>query len=227
MATAGELFGPQEERQATRSVQKARAGKARNKAMKRLIQQSRTLASVRPPGGKPFHGMPGEIHIDTIERYGKSKGMTPDESLDKLLDVFYQSKSGKAGEFTEHTGFTDVQTGEYMTREETAQKFGGVGEAESQITKQRSIPSEVRVAHGRRGVDPISAEKLRTKRIQTNRLLQNLNRGIRGASTSVTRGRLLNRRGLVRQIAKKSKYLGLAIAAGDAVSNMLNTNKER
>lgn len=225
--TLGEFTGLQESRQAG-TVRRRTAGKARNKAMKRLVQESRTLASIKEPGpkGRPFHGMPGELHVDVIQRYGRTKGLDPEAALDDFVDVFYQPKPGKAGEYSEHTGFTDVHTGKYMTREETAQKFGAVGEAERQIKEARKLPADVRVGESRRGVDWIEAERIKDKRKQANRLLQSLNRGIRGAATPSVRGRLLNRRGLVRAIAKRSGYLGLAIAAGDAISQMLNSGSQ-
>ena len=206
--------------------------KSRSKALRKLIEAHPVIPAIRSKEGVVTRGLPGETHYDVIEREASRRGISTKkiDKVDELIDEYFKpKKGGDAGEFNEQTGFSDTKTGEYLTREEAAAKTKSpVGESMRIHKESTKIPLAERLATTRRGAEPVEAAKLLAKRKQTGRILSGLNERIASASSSPgLLGRLLNRRGVVRSIARKSKYLGLALAAGDAIKNLYDVSQEQ
>jgi len=205
--------------------------KSRSKALSKLIQSHPVIPAIRSIEGKVTRGLPGETHYDVIQREAKARGISTKkfDKVDALIDEYFKpKKGGDAGEFNEQTGFSDTKTGEYLTREEAAAKTKApVGESMRIHKEATRLPLAERLATARRGAEPSAAAELLSKRKQTGRILSGLNTRIANASsTPGLLGKLLNRRGVVRSIARKSRYLGLALAAGDAIKNLYDVSQE-
>lgn len=203
--------------------------KQRSKSLRKLIESQQVVPAIKTSEGKVTRGLPGETHYNVIEREAKARGINTKkfENVDNLIDEYFKpKKGGMPGEFDEGTGFSETRTGKYLTREEAAAKTGSKFGESMQIHKVAAgKPLAERLAETRRGPDVEEASRLLAKRKQTGRLLSSLNEGISEASHNPGRlAQLLNRRGLVRSIARKSRYLGVALAAGDAIKNFMDNS---
>jgi hypothetical protein len=206
--------------------------KSRSKAMRKLHASHAVIPAIRSTEGVVTRGLPGETHYDVIQREASRRGISSKklDKLDDLIDEYFKpKKGGNPGELNEQTGFSDTKTGEYLTREEAAAKTKSpVGESMRIHKESTKVPLAERLAVSRRGAEPAEASKLLSKRKQTGRILSGLNDRIAKASSSPSLlGKLLNRRGVVRSIARKSRYLGAALAAGDAIKNFYDTSQEQ
>ena len=207
-------------------------GKARSKALRKLIEAHPVLPAIRSTEGVVTRGLPGETHYDVIQREAARRGISTKkfEKVDELIDEYFKpKKGGMPGEFNEQTGFSNSTTGEYLTREEAAAKTKSpVGESMRIHKEETKIPLAERLATARRGEDVVESAQLLAKRKQTGRILSGLNDRIANAASNPgLLGKLLNRRGAVRAIARKSQYLGLALAAGDVIKNLYDTSQEQ
>lgn len=206
--------------------------KSRSKTLRKLIEAHKVLPAIRSIEGAVTRGLPGETHYDVIQREAARRGISTQkfEKVDELIDEYFKpKKGGSPGEFNEQTGFTDTKTGKYLTREEAAsQTRSPVGESMRIHKDATRRPLAERIAEARRGEDPTEAARVLAKRKQTGRILSGLNERIAKASNSPSLlGKLLNRRGVVRNIAKKNKYLGVALAAGDAIKSFYNSSQDQ
>lgn len=209
-------------------------GKVRSRALKKALESRPLVSAIKhPETGRITRGLPGESHYDVIEREAKRRGIGDDyNKIDEVIDEYFKPKKGAVGQFDQGTGFSHARTGEYFTREEAGkilkEKTGmGTGESRAAAEAQAQIRPEVAKREVRRGLDVQEAERLLKKRKQTGRLLHNLNEGIAKASTDpVKTAKLLNRRGLVRSIARKNRYLGVALAAGEAINSMFGQTEK-
>ena len=215
-----------------RMIAEQKPGKARSRALKKMLEAQKVLPAIRSAEGRVTRGLPGETHYDVIEREGRRRGLKLDkfEETDKLIDEYFQRKPGaEPGRIDTKTGFTEPRTGKYLTREEAGArtKTGSYGESMQIHKEQTKVPLRERLATTRRGEDPVASERLLKKRQQTGRLLSSLNERITQSSNNPSRlAALLNRKGLVKSIARKNKYLGLALASGEALKTYFNNPAE-
>lgn len=201
-------------------------GKVRRKAMKRVLESAVAVPAIRSPKtGKVTVGVPGNIHPDVIAKEVERRGLDPySEASDVVWDEYAREPLyDREGRFkSKTTGFAHPMSGKYMSRAEASELLTG-GKVEGESTQLSEAlekrPVRSRIAQTRRGVGQ-EAESLLKQRKGMNKALAFTNRAIQEAEHGRDIGKLrklVNKRGLLRSIARKNRYFGAAMAAGDAI----------
>ena len=210
-------------------------GRSRSRILKKLLESRSVIPAIKhPETGRITRGLPGETHFHVIEREAKRRGIPPDDlkKIDDVIDEFFKPKKGDVPFFERNpsTGFADPRSGRYLSRVDAGKRLdSSAGESQFLFAKESKAPLADRLAKTRRGREDMDEGKLFRKRKQAGKILQKLNKQIRGAASGTSLKSLpllLNRRGVVRGLARKIRYLGVAGAISDTINNISDNLEE-
>ena len=107
-----------------RMIAEQKPGKARSRALKKMLEAQKVLPAIRSAEGRVTRGLPGETHYDVIEREGRRRGLKLDkfgkEGIEKVPIEYINNK--KKRDNVDHSHITLFIKKEYKTIIENIKK---------------------------------------------------------------------------------------------------------